>query len=78
MRLELVVVPVSDVIGRSASTRRWSGGSTPTSSGAGVDVSETFHDATGIFHHSGTEVRPSGPASEHADLRERAFEELPT
>jgi len=36
VRLEVVVVPVSDVdrrmsIGRSASTKRWGGGSTPTS-----------------------------------------------
>ncbi len=35
--------------------------------GRGVEVSETFHDATGIFHHAGTEGRVSGPAPEHAD-----------
>jgi catechol 2,3-dioxygenase-like lactoylglutathione lyase family enzyme len=33
----------------------------------GVDVSETFHDGTGVFHHAGTEGRVSGPAPEHAD-----------
>ena len=33
----------------------------------GVDVSEPFHDVTGIFHHAGTEGRVSGPAPEHAD-----------
>jgi predicted enzyme related to lactoylglutathione lyase len=33
----------------------------------GVDVSETFHDVTGVFHHSGTEGRVDGPAPEHAD-----------
>jgi catechol 2,3-dioxygenase-like lactoylglutathione lyase family enzyme len=33
----------------------------------GVDVSETFHDVTGIFHHAGTEGRLDGPAPEHAD-----------
>ncbi len=33
----------------------------------GVDVSETFHDKTGVFHHAGTEARESGPAPEHAD-----------
>jgi catechol 2,3-dioxygenase-like lactoylglutathione lyase family enzyme len=33
----------------------------------GVDVSEPFHDATGIFHHAGTERRVSGPAPQHAD-----------
>src|SRR3954454_17722460 len=33
----------------------------------GADVSEPFHDATGIFHHAGREARLSGPAPEHAD-----------
>jgi catechol 2,3-dioxygenase-like lactoylglutathione lyase family enzyme len=33
----------------------------------GVDVSELFHDVTGIFHHAGSEGRVSGPAPEHAD-----------
>jgi catechol 2,3-dioxygenase-like lactoylglutathione lyase family enzyme len=33
----------------------------------GVDVSETFHDVTGVFHHAGSEGRVSGPAPEHAD-----------
>jgi catechol 2,3-dioxygenase-like lactoylglutathione lyase family enzyme len=33
----------------------------------GVDVSEPFHDVTGIFHHAGSEGRVSGPAPEHAD-----------
>jgi catechol 2,3-dioxygenase-like lactoylglutathione lyase family enzyme len=35
--------------------------------GRGVDVSEPFHDVTGIFHHAGAEGRVSGPAPEHAD-----------
>jgi catechol 2,3-dioxygenase-like lactoylglutathione lyase family enzyme len=35
--------------------------------GRGVDVSETFHDVTGIFHHAGIEGRVSGPAPRHAD-----------
>jgi catechol 2,3-dioxygenase-like lactoylglutathione lyase family enzyme len=35
--------------------------------GRGVDVSETFHDVTGIFHHEGTDGRVRGPAPEHAD-----------
>jgi catechol 2,3-dioxygenase-like lactoylglutathione lyase family enzyme len=35
--------------------------------GRGVDVSELFHDVTGIFHHAGTAGRASGPAPEHAD-----------
>jgi catechol 2,3-dioxygenase-like lactoylglutathione lyase family enzyme len=33
----------------------------------GVDVGEVFHDATGIFHHAGSEGRVDGPAPEHAD-----------
>ncbi len=33
----------------------------------GADVSEIFHDVTGVFHHSGTEERVTGPAPEHAD-----------
>jgi catechol 2,3-dioxygenase-like lactoylglutathione lyase family enzyme len=34
---------------------------------AGVDVSEPFHDATGVFHHAGTDGRVSGAAPGHAD-----------
>ena len=33
----------------------------------GVDVSELFHDAGGIFHHAGTEARVTGPAPDRAD-----------
>jgi catechol 2,3-dioxygenase-like lactoylglutathione lyase family enzyme len=29
--------------------------------GRGVDVSEVFHDAGGVFHHSGTAARVPGP-----------------
>jgi catechol 2,3-dioxygenase-like lactoylglutathione lyase family enzyme len=28
----------------------------------GVDVSDVFHDAGGIFHHAGTKARVSGPS----------------
>src|SRR6478752_6494279 len=35
--------------------------------GRGVDVSEVFHDAAGIFHHAGVAGRADGPAPEHAD-----------
>jgi hypothetical protein len=28
--------------------------------GHGVDVSEVFHDAGGVFHHAGTQARVSG------------------
>jgi catechol 2,3-dioxygenase-like lactoylglutathione lyase family enzyme len=55
VRLEVVVVPVSDV---DRAKRFY---------GRGVDVSEPFHDLTGIFHHAGTEGRVSGPAPQHAD-----------
>ncbi len=33
----------------------------------GVEVSEPFHDATGVFHHAGTLARLGGAAPEHAD-----------
>ena len=33
----------------------------------GVEVSEPFHDVTGIFHHAGTAGRLDGAAPEHAD-----------
>ena len=33
----------------------------------GVEVSEPFHDVTGIFHHSGGDGRVSGPAPGRAD-----------
>ena len=35
--------------------------------GRGIDVSEVFHDAGGIFHRSGTEGRVAGPHSERRD-----------
>jgi catechol 2,3-dioxygenase-like lactoylglutathione lyase family enzyme len=31
----------------------------------GVAVSEVFHDAGGVFHHSGSEGRAPGPAVDH-------------
>lgn len=34
---------------------------------AGVDASEIFHDATGVFHHAGTKDRLPGPHPERAD-----------
>ncbi len=32
--------------------------------GRGVDVSEVFHDAGGVFHHAGTDARVAGPDPE--------------
>jgi catechol 2,3-dioxygenase-like lactoylglutathione lyase family enzyme len=34
--------------------------------GKGVEVSEVFHDAGGVFHHAGAKGRVSGPAPGHA------------
>ena len=31
----------------------------------GAEVSEVFHDSTGVFHHAGTAARVAGPAPEH-------------
>jgi catechol 2,3-dioxygenase-like lactoylglutathione lyase family enzyme len=31
----------------------------------GAEMSEVFHDAGGVFHHSGTEGRAPGPAPDH-------------
>jgi catechol 2,3-dioxygenase-like lactoylglutathione lyase family enzyme len=31
----------------------------------GVEVSEVFHDAGGVFHHAGTAGRAPGPAPDH-------------
>ena len=33
----------------------------------GADVSEVFHDASGVFHHADEGARVSGPAEDHAD-----------
>src|SRR6476469_5028867 len=35
--------------------------------GHGVDVSEPFHDAGGVFHHAGTEARVPGPDPNRSD-----------
>jgi catechol 2,3-dioxygenase-like lactoylglutathione lyase family enzyme len=35
--------------------------------GRGVEVSEPFHDVTGIFHHAGSNGRVNGAAPAHAD-----------
>src|ERR1700734_394201 len=32
----------------------------------GAEVSEVFHDTTGVFHHAGSQDRVAGPAAEHA------------
>jgi catechol 2,3-dioxygenase-like lactoylglutathione lyase family enzyme len=34
--------------------------------GRGIEISEVFHDADGVFHHAGTEGRVAGPHPEHA------------
>jgi catechol 2,3-dioxygenase-like lactoylglutathione lyase family enzyme len=35
----------------------------------GIDVSETFHDAGGIFHHAGDRARVAGPDPEGGSYR---------
>jgi catechol 2,3-dioxygenase-like lactoylglutathione lyase family enzyme len=54
MKLEVVVVPVSDVEKSkdfcTALGRRLS-----------ADLSEVFHDAGGVFHHADTDARVPGP-----------------
>jgi catechol 2,3-dioxygenase-like lactoylglutathione lyase family enzyme len=35
--------------------------------GRGVEVSEVFHDAGGVFHHAGTERRVTGTHPDRAD-----------
>jgi catechol 2,3-dioxygenase-like lactoylglutathione lyase family enzyme len=35
----------------------------------GVDISEIFHDADGVFHHAGTRNRVSGPHPDRGDYR---------
>ena len=35
----------------------------------GAEVSEVFHDTTGVFHHAGTQDRVAGPAPEPRELR---------
>jgi catechol 2,3-dioxygenase-like lactoylglutathione lyase family enzyme len=34
--------------------------------GCGAEVSEVFHDESGVFHHAGTTARVIGPAPENA------------
>jgi predicted enzyme related to lactoylglutathione lyase len=34
----------------------------------GVDVSEVFHDAGGVFHHAGTDARVTGPAGSYGSF----------
>jgi catechol 2,3-dioxygenase-like lactoylglutathione lyase family enzyme len=33
--------------------------------GRGIEISEVFHDAGGVFHHAGTENRIAGPDPKH-------------
>jgi catechol 2,3-dioxygenase-like lactoylglutathione lyase family enzyme len=54
MKLDVVVVPVSDV-------DRAKNFCTALGWRLGADPSEVFHDAAGVFHHAGTDARLSGP-----------------
>jgi catechol 2,3-dioxygenase-like lactoylglutathione lyase family enzyme len=85
MKLEVVVIPVSDVDKAmdfyQALGWRLDADVTPgldyrvvqlTPPGSacsvifGTGASEVFHDASGIFHHAGTQARITGPAPDHA------------
>jgi len=35
--------------------------------GRGIEVSEVFHDAGGVFHHAGTDGRAAGPDPQRGD-----------
>ncbi len=35
--------------------------------GRGIEVGEVFHDATGLFHHAGSEGRVTGPDPQRRD-----------
>lgn len=83
MKLEVVVLPVSDVDRAKAFYQRlgWREDADfavddgyrvvqftpPASEASGVAVSELWHDETGIFHHAGTRARVAGPHPERAD-----------
>jgi len=58
MKLEVVVVPVSDV-------DRAKGFARAALAEGGAQVSEVFHDAGGVFHHAGAAGRVAGPAPGH-------------
>jgi catechol 2,3-dioxygenase-like lactoylglutathione lyase family enzyme len=76
MRLEVVVLPVSDVdrardfylaLGwRPGAGFAVDEGFRVDLASHGAGVSEVFHDATGVFHHAGTQARVPGPAAERA------------
>jgi hypothetical protein len=37
----------------------------PDLAACGAEVSEAFHDASGVFHHARTTARVAGPAPDH-------------
>ena len=43
----------------------------------GIEVSEVFHDVSGVFHHAGTRDRVSGPAPDRASYGSHASFEDP-
>jgi hypothetical protein len=53
--LEVVVLPVSDADDAARADL----------AARGAEVSEVFHDATGVFHHAGTVARVAGPLPGH-------------
>jgi catechol 2,3-dioxygenase-like lactoylglutathione lyase family enzyme len=45
--------------------------------GSGIEISEVFHDAGGVFHHAGTEGRVAGPDPKHTSYSSFASFEDP-
>jgi catechol 2,3-dioxygenase-like lactoylglutathione lyase family enzyme len=43
----------------------------------GIEISEVFHDAGGVFHHAGTEGRVAGPDPKHTSYSSFASFEDP-
>jgi catechol 2,3-dioxygenase-like lactoylglutathione lyase family enzyme len=67
LKLEVLVLPVSDVDRAKAFYEGLAFRLDADFTGRGVEISEIFHDADGVFHHFGTENRVSGPHPERAD-----------
>ena len=44
---------------------------------SGIEISEVFHDAGGVFHHAGTEGRVAGPDPKHTSYSSFASFEDP-
>jgi catechol 2,3-dioxygenase-like lactoylglutathione lyase family enzyme len=66
MKLEVVVVPVSDVDRAKAFYGGLGWREDADFATDELRVGEIFHDTGGVFHHAGAEGRAAGPAPERA------------